>query len=361
MPNPELDLPERLLGITDGTGGESRELLRKEDPHQVAAAALEEVAFRLALFDGPAQPVDVQFELSADDVVLEFVVEVASDGGTVRPGRVAVPQVSVHQNLDELVWALYGPPGPGYDATRMVSVNSEPGPESDDPHDPWLIRWQAATRAAGQVIGACSPYRPRVRELAMRARSDKWGENWFAAHYEKHFEKYRDQRVKVLEIGVGGFEAPDAGGESLRLWKSYFHRGLIYGMDIFDKSPLTRPRMRTVQGDQSSPASLTAVARSIGDLDVIIDDGSHISEHTITSFRALFPLLKPGGIYVVEDVQTSYWPGWNGNRQDFTDQATWIGFVKSLVDGLHHQDQLDEKARTGSEIDRSVVGIHLYH
>lgn len=132
-------------------------------------------------------------------------------------------------------------------------------------------------------------------------------------------------------------------------------------MDIFDKSPLTRPRMRTVQCDQSDHASLTEVARGIGELDVIIDDGSHVSEDTITSFRTLFPLLKPGGVYVVEDVQTSYWPGWNGNRQDFTDQATWIGFVKRLIDGLHHQDQVDVEARAASEIDRSVIGIHLYH
>lgn len=175
MRNLELDLPERLLAIVDGTGGESRELLRKENPHQVAAVALEEVAFRLGLFDGPALPVDVQFELSADGIVLEFVVEVTSGEGVARPGRVLEPQVTIRQDLDELVRALYGPPGPDYDATRIISVNGEPGPASDAPDDPWLVRWQAATRAAGQAAGACSPYRPRVRELAMRATSDKWG------------------------------------------------------------------------------------------------------------------------------------------------------------------------------------------
>ena len=52
-----------------------------------------------------------------------------------------------------------------------------------------------------------------------------------------------DQAVKVLEIGIGGYDAPDAGGESLRMWKHYFRRGLIYGMDIYPKPGVAQSRV----------------------------------------------------------------------------------------------------------------------
>ena len=136
---------------------------------------------------------------------------------------------------------------------------------------------------------------------------------------------------------------------------------MIYGVDIFDKSPLTRSRMLAIQGDQSDPASLGAIADQVGEIDVVIDDGSHISDQTIAAFQVLFPVLKPGGIYVVEDIQTSYWPGWNGNRSDFTDPGSWIGFVKRLIDDLHHQDRVDDDAREKLDVNQSVVGLHIYH
>lgn len=83
--------------------------------------------------------------------------------------------------------------------------------------------------------------------------------------------------------------------------------GLIYGLDIFDKH-VAGPRIRTIRGDQNDPECLAELAGEIGPLDVVIDDGSHVSEHVLTSFRALFPHLRASGLYVVEDLQTSCWP-----------------------------------------------------
>jgi demethylmacrocin O-methyltransferase len=96
-------------------------------------------------------------------------------------------------------------------------------------------------------------------------------------------------------------------------------------------------------------------------LDIVIDDGSHISSHVIMSFSTLFPALSDGGLYVIEDLQTSYWPGWNGNRSDPNDPATTLGFLKVLLDGLHHQDQLTRTSTLPSAIERNVRAVHLYH
>ena len=63
----------------------------------------------------------------------------------------------------------------------------------------------------------------------------------------------------------------------------------------------------------SHQAFLTSVVDEIGPLDIIIDDGSHLNEHVIRTFEILFPLLNEGGIYAVEDLQTSYWPDHGGS------------------------------------------------
>mgnify|MGYP001131217951 CR=1 FL=1 len=75
-------------------------------------------------------------------------------------------------------------------------------------------------------------------------RTDKIGSHYYTQHYHKHFKKYRFKKVKLLEIGVGGYENPNAGGNSLRMWKKYFPFGKIYGIDIYDKSALQEKRIK---------------------------------------------------------------------------------------------------------------------
>ena len=58
--------------------------------------------------------------------------------------------------------------------------------------------------------------------LATRYGTDKWGSHYYAQHYDAHFSKYRNKKIKILEIGVGGYKDPNKGGESLRMWKEYF-------------------------------------------------------------------------------------------------------------------------------------------
>ncbi|MCB8875654.1 class I SAM-dependent methyltransferase [Acidisoma silvae] len=194
--------------------------------------------------------------------------------------------------------------------------------------------------------------------LAIRYKSDKWGGHSYTKHYETHFRDFRDREANLLEIGIGGYEDPHAGGNSLRMWQDYFVKARIFALDFFDKSPHATDRMKIYQGSQDDAALLRRMNAEAGGFDIVIDDGSHRSEHVIASFTTLFPLLKSGGIYVVEDTQTSYWPGFGGDPHDRDALTTSMGFFKSLVHGLNHAEINDYQP---NYFDLHIESIHFYH
>lgn len=351
----------RLLSVADGTPDDTAARLAGEDPHRVASALLTEIGWRARLFDGPPTPVTVQFDLGVPQGRLEYLLTVDDDGGKVEPGRLDDPLVTVRQDLGELLRAVYGPAGPAHDGTREVHVKNAPGPAGFNPDDPWWALSRTVALGAHRVVKACSPYRADLTTLAIRFNADKWGGHWYTPHYERHFEPLRDQRVKILEIGIGGYIAPDAGGASLRMWKHFFRRGLIYGLDIFDKAGLAEPRFQPIRGDQGDPAFLDTLGTDIGPLDIVIDDGSHLSNQVITSFHALFPHVRPGGLYVVEDLQTSYWPGWDGSSESLHEPTTSMGFLKAFVDGIHHRELVRSAPYDPSPADLGIRAVHFYH
>jgi hypothetical protein len=197
--------------------------------------------------------------------------------------------------------------------------------------------------------------------LATVFGTDKWGSHWYAEHYRRHFAHLRRKSVTVLEIGIGGDEDPELGGESLRAWKWFFPKGLIAGIDLYPKRRVEEDRIRVFQGSQADPDFLNRVIGEIGRPDIIIDDGSHRSEHVIRSFQVLFPHLKDNGIYAIEDTQTSYWPSWGGREHADRDSVdTSMGFFKALIDGLNHQEFLLPNY-TPTYCDRHIVAMHFYH
>jgi hypothetical protein len=193
--------------------------------------------------------------------------------------------------------------------------------------------------------------------LARICKTDKWGVHRYALHYQVHFERLRRRPLNILEIGVGGYENPQRGGDSLRMWKAFFPRGRIFGIDKYDKSIHDEPRIRTFRGSQDDPRFLEEVARTIGRLDVVIDDGSHVNSHVVTTFNVLFPRLAADGIYVIEDLQTAYWPDYGGS-EDPSDESTSIAMVKRLVDGLNWEEFAH---RPEAPFDRLITAVHLYH
>lgn len=198
-------------------------------------------------------------------------------------------------------------------------------------------------------------------KLAQLYKTDKFGKHFYTPHYQFHFSRFKYKKFKMLEIGVGGHDNPFAGGPSLRMWKRFFPFAQIYALDIFDKSFFEEKRIRIFQGSQVDKVFLGKMLEETGELDVIIDDGSHINEHVIESFKILFPKLKNGGIYVIEDTQTSYDEGYfGGDNKNFNNLKTSMGFFKSLVDGLNSEEYRIEGYER-NYYDKHIISMHFYH
>lgn len=199
-----------------------------------------------------------------------------------------------------------------------------------------------------------------LSKMAIIHKTDKYGYHFYTPHYQNHFKKYKFKNNNILEVGVGGYEDPFIGGNSLRMWKSYFPFSEIYSLDIHDKSFLQEKRIKIFKGSQVDVDFLDDVINKIGDLDLIIDDGSHMNVHVIESFKYLFPKLKNGGIYVVEDTQTSYWKDYGGNSNNFDDKNTIYGFFKSLIDSLNNEEFTIDNYNK-NYYDKHIISMHFYH
>ena len=199
-----------------------------------------------------------------------------------------------------------------------------------------------------------------LKMLALLNKSDKWGSHWYAQHYERHLASLRHQRLNILEIGVGGWKDPELGGGSLRMWRTYFPRSRIYGLDVYDKRPHDERRIKTFMGSQVDEHCLDTVAATIGRLDIVIDDGSHRNEHVLRTFELLFPRLSQDGMYIIEDTQTSYWPGYGGSSTELGRVDTTMGFLKTLVDGLNYEE-FERPDYRPSYYEQNIVAMHFYH
>lgn len=149
-------------------------------------------------------------------------------------------------------------------------------------------------------------------EIAIHYQTDRasqfsrtWGKpHDYARHYDKLFSPLRNQlNLKLLEIG-------SASGEGIQMWLEYFggFTNKIYGVDnVKDTCEWNRQgqhnRFTFIWGDQSDPTFWACFLVDYGkDWDIIIDDGSHINGDIITSFNHLWPHVKPGGFYAIEDL-----------------------------------------------------------
>lgn len=190
--------------------------------------------------------------------------------------------------------------------------------------------------------------------------TDKVTGHSYTEPYMTHFGNRRLKKIKLLEIGIGGYEVPTNGGESLRMWKRYFPNGRIYGLDIHDKSIHEEGRIKIFQGSQVDEKFLDDVISETGELDIIIDDGSHLNEHVPFTFECLFPKLKDGGIYVIEDTQTSYWEDFGGDGKNLDNPKTLMNFFKKLTDCVNHKEFINPGYEP-TYFDQKILSIHFYH
>lgn len=153
-----------------------------------------------------------------------------------------------------------------------------------------------------------------ITSLANRYGSDKGTESGSEPHrygflYDLLFYPIRDAEINIAEIGlaIGG---PEGGGPverhvdspSVAIWLSYFSQARVYGFDISDFSHIDDPRFSFVRGDAGSAADLRRFACAANGFDIVIDDGSHASFHQQLTLRELFPYLRSGGLYIIEDL-----------------------------------------------------------
>lgn len=180
-----------------------------------------------------------------------------------------------------------------------------------------------------------------LTELALKHGSDKAGHHNYTPIYEKYFAPLRDQPITLMELGIGGYEYPDRGGASLKMWYEYFPHAKIIGLDCHNKVGLDNDRIFTAVGSQANQSYLEDLLSRRGYPNIIIDDASHINNLTITSFQILFPLLAPGGIYVVEDIESSWAPAgsWaDGCSDPYNYSAkTTINYFRALLNDMNCQ------------------------
>jgi len=168
--------------------------------------------------------------------------------------------------------------------------------------------------------------------------------------YERHFSKFVNQSINVLEIGIGE-------GGSLQMWKAFFGpHARIVGVDVIeDKKEFEEDQIEIRIGDQSDEAFLQSLIGEFGGFDVIIDDGSHQQAHIRKTFEVLYSALSRNGVYLIEDLHTAYWDKFGGGC---CREGTFIEFAKSKIDEMHAD--YDPKNLKSTRFTRTTVGIHFY-
>jgi len=193
--------------------------------------------------------------------------------------------------------------------------------------------------------------------LANRHGTDKAWSHHYIPMYALHFERYQSLPIRLLEIGIGGYNKPKRGGASLKMWADYFWDGEVIGIDIEDKSFLDSGSIRTYIVDQTDEDALNSLNWNRGPFDIVIDDGSHRQDHVLKSFQILFPLLNHDGLYVIEDLECCYKPCYGGSPDLSAPNA--ISLIQRFVDSIQWKNW-GPRERGPTDLDRMVRAVHVY-
>jgi len=202
------------------------------------------------------------------------------------------------------------------------------------------VRWQR------------SPRNPLLEYF--EAKPDRLVHKWmhYFDIYHRHFAPWRGRPATIVEIGVYH-------GGSLLMWKKYFgRRARIFGIDVDPRcKELAEPQVEIIIGDQEDREFLGRVREQVGPIDVLIEDGGHTMGQQIATFEEMFPAVKVGGVYLVEDLHTSYWEEFGGG---YRVPGTFIEYVKDIVDQLNAHHSRDRERHPVTDLTRMVGGMHVY-
>lgn len=200
-------------------------------------------------------------------------------------------------------------------------------------------------------------------EIAIKHGCDKSSlKHDYCRIYEQYFMRFHlSYPVFLLEIGYGGYEDPDKGGESARMWMEYFGMATITDIHPKNNIPFSCHYLQT---DVTKRPNYINDSPDIDHhFDIIIDDGSHLNADIIAAFKNLWPVLNPGGLYCVEDTHSSYDPYYEDSNPDFMANMpeTAMDFFTFLCHSVNHdfikQEYLD---RYPSIIYPDIEFIHFY-
>ena len=188
--------------------------------------------------------------------------------------------------------------------------------------------------------------------LMQAAGSDKVGPRHnYTVVYDRLFGPFRSEALSLFELGLGTNKpgAPStmgpAGvpGASLRAWREYFPNAQIHGADIDAEILFQEERIHTYWTDQRDPEAIRRLWQEVGDVsfDIMIDDGLHEASANFRFLLESFGKLKPGGLYVIEDVQ----------MRDRPVMASLVGCMKHAVRSIF----LAELAHPANSSDNRLV------
>jgi len=185
----------------------------------------------------------------------------------------------------------------------------------------------------------------KMQELGAKYRTDKIRHHKYHEIFPVYIEKFYEDTGGIIEIGL----KPNWGKASLNMWLELFPNMHIYGLDKGTPDEF-RERYTIFKCDQSNEGQINNCVDQIKHkIYFINDDGSHIPEHQLLTFNILFPLLEVGGVYIVEDVETSYWTkkGLYGyeTRYGKGHPKSIVEIFKNAIDGVNVEFSKSDKGK----------------
>jgi len=173
--------------------------------------------------------------------------------------------------------------------------------------------------------------------------------------YDRHFSRFIGKDVTILEIGVSK-------GGSLELWRHYFgDKCKIYGIDIDPTcKSLESDQIEIFIGDSEDREFLRCLKDKISEIDILIDDGGHTMKQQIVAFEELYPFISPDGVYLCEDLMTSYMDNYGGG---YKKKNTFIEYSKDLIDHLNawHFNKKSWRSKKKWGVNEFTLSTHSMH
>ncbi len=177
----------------------------------------------------------------------------------------------------------------------------------------------------------------------------------FLNKYEFFLHPFKEKDITLVELGIYK-------GGSVNMWRKYFKYAHIYGVDIDENcTQYVDDGIRAIITDLSKPEIFDEIEALKPD--IVIDDASHIWSHQISALIALFPVLPHGGVYILEDIHTSF-ASWESSHQDEDyspfDFCTAIAFsVSNEARGFAAVRGRNEMLKYVDEIDKISKDVEM--